>query len=575
MPDVGEVRYKVEVDNKDIENDIKKTESKLNGFAGIAQKVGGGLKSVGAVGVKALKSIGSAFVGLTSAAGVGIAAVAKMGIEYNAQMQTYQTAFATMLGDAEKAQALTDNLKTLAAHTPLAMADLADASQILLAFGSSAEQIPDQLKRLGDVAQGDAQKLGTMATAFGRIQSNGRASLEEINMMIDQGFNPLNIIAEKTGETMSEVRDRVSDGGVSFEEIADALQTATDAGGQFYDAMENQSKTFEGQMSTLKDNVSALAGSLTEDLFSGLAENALPQVNTWVDTLLTAAQEEGVAGAVDAAGTILTEALTALLNGAPQFIETANGLVSSFLGAIKDNGPQITDGAINVILTLASGFVGMVPELISTAGTLIASLISGVADHFPEIVQIAIELIKNLINGLTTSIPQIIGAIGELVAAMVDAIFTTDWIQVGKDIIGGLIKGVGAMASALLDAAVNVARSALDGIKRFFGISSPSKVMRDQVGKQLDAGIAVGLEENEGEAIESARKMSARLVGEFSADVDYNVPDVRRIAKDLTTNISGPLGGSTRIEVPVVIDGREVARASAWYMGEQLAWEER
>ena len=53
------------------------------------------------------------------------------------------------------------------------------------------------------------------------------------------------------------------------------------------------------------------------------------------------------------------------------------------------------------------------------------------------------------------------------------------------------------------------------------------------------------------------------------------IPDVRRIAKDLTTNISGPLGGSTRIEVPVVIDGREVARASAWYMGEQLAWEER
>lgn len=89
-----------------------------------------------------------------------------------------------MLGDADKAAELTEKLQSMAAATPLAMTDLADASQVLLAFGASAEQLPDTLKRLGDVSQGSAEKLGTMATAFGRIQSNGYASLEEINMMI-------------------------------------------------------------------------------------------------------------------------------------------------------------------------------------------------------------------------------------------------------------------------------------------------------------------------------------------------------------------------------------------------------
>lgn len=568
MPDVGEVKYKAKVDTDGIDTDIVKTESKVSKF-------GSAFKKVGTVGVAALKGIGTAFVGLTAAAGAGIAAVAKMGIEYNAQMQSYQTAFTTMLGDAEKAKKLTDNLKTLAAKTPLAMTDLADASQILLAFGSSAEELPDQLKRLGDVAQGDAQKLGTMATAFGRIQSNGYASLEEINMMIDQGFNPLNIIAKKTGETMAEVRDRVSAGEVSFEELNDALMTATDAGGQFYNAMENQSKTFEGQMSTLKDNVSALAGSLTEDLFGSLAENALPKVNGWVDELLTAAETEGIAGVVDTAGSVLSEALTAILDAAPSFIESATSLVSSFLSAVQEMGPQITDGAIAVIMTLAQGFVSMIPEIISTAGTLIAGLISGIADHFPEIISTAGTLIKNMASGLIDAIPNIILAIGDLIGALIKAIFETDWIQVGKDIINGLINGIGAMAGALWEAAKNIARSALDAIKGFFGIASPSKVMRDQVGKQLDAGLAAGMEENADEAADSARNVSRRVLGEFSADVNYNMPDVREAAKALTADMTASAKMGAQITVPVSIDGREVARATAWYTGEQLAWEER
>lgn len=568
MPDVGEVKYKAKVDTDRIDTDIVKTESKVSKF-------GSAFKKVGTVGVAALKGIGTAFVGLTAAAGAGIAAVAKMGIEYNAQMQSYQTAFTTMLGDAEKAKKLTDNLKTLAAKTPLAMTDLADASQILLAFGSSAEELPDQLKRLGDVAQGDAQKLGTMATAFGRIQSNGYASLEEINMMIDQGFNPLNIIAKKTGETMAEVRDRVSAGEVSFEELNDALMTATDAGGQFYNAMENQSKTFEGQMSTLKDNVSALAGSLTEDLFGSLAENALPKVNGWVDELLTAAETEGIAGVVDTAGTVLSEALTAILDAAPSFIESATSLVSSFLSAVQEMGPQITDGAIAVIMTLAQGLVSMVPEIISTAGTLVSGLISGIADHFPEIISTAGTLIKNMASGLIDALPDIILAIGDLIGALIKAIFETDWIQVGKDIINGLINGIGAMAGALWEAAKNIARSALDAIKGFFGIASPSKVMRDQVGKQLDAGLAAGMEENADEAADSARNVSRRVLGEFSADVNYNMPDVREAAKALTADMTASAKMGAQITVPVSIDGREVARATAWYTGEQLAWEER
>lgn len=577
---------------EELNDTLEKTKSSLNDVASAGEsaskklsigsaassafsKLGSAAKTAGSVGLTAVKGIGTAFVGLTSAAAAGVTAVAKVGIEYNAQMQIYQTAFTTMLGDAEKAQALTDNLKTLAAKTPLAMTDLADASQILLAFGSSAEELPDQLKRLGDVSQGNAEKLGTMATAFGRIQSNGYASLEEINMMIDQGFNPLNIIAEQTGETMAEVRQRVSDGEVSFEELSEALRIATDEGGQFYNAMENQSKTFEGQMSTLQDNVSALAGSLTEDLFGKLSESALPQVNAWVDELLTAAETNGVAGAVDTAGTVLTKALTAILDAAPSFIEAATSLVGSFLEAVSKSGPEITDGAVQVILTMAEGFVSMVPQIMSTATTLIAGFINSLANNMPQIISMAGKLIMSLASGMVQNAPKIISAVGNLVTSIIKAFSQVNWLQVGKDVIRGVINGIGAMAGALWDAAVNVAKSALNGIKSFFGIASPSKVMRDQVGKQIDAGIGVGLKEGIPEIDKGASMVSRRLLGSFSADVDYNLPDLRETAKSLSASISSTSVGGARIEVPVSIDGREVARATAWYMGEQLAWEER
>ncbi len=568
MPDVGEVRYKAALDTGKMDSDIGKAEGKLSSLKGVFGKVG-------SAGVTALKGIGTAFVGLTAAAGAGVAAVSKMGIEYNAQMQVFQTSFSTMLGDAQKAQALTDDLKEMAANTPLAMNDLADASQTLLAFGVSSDKLLPTLKNLGDVALGDSQKMQSLALAFGQMSSTGKLTGQDLLQMINAGFNPLNEISKMTGKSVAELKAEMADGAISADMVAEAFAHATSEGGQFYNAMENQSKTFEGRMSTLKDNVSALAGSLTEDLFASLAANALPQVNTWVDELLTAAESKGITGVLDASGTILSEGLTAILNAAPSFVDAATSLVRSFLGAMRETGPQITDGAVQLILTLASGFVSMVPEIISTAGVLIVGLLTGLSDHIPEIITMAGQLIKNMASGLVKALPDIIRAAGDLVASLVDAIFETDWIQVGKDIINGLIKGIGAMAEALWDAAVNVARSALDGIKSFFGIASPPKVMRDQVGKQLDAGLAVGIKENADEAADSARNVSRRVLGEFSADVSYNMPDIHEAAKALTADMTASAKMGAQITVPVSIDGREVARATAWYMGEQLAWEER
>lgn len=304
--------------------------------------------------VNKLSELAKKGLAVVSAASAGaLTAIAATGVKYNASMEQYQTAFETMLGSAKAADTLTESLKTLAAQTPMAMSDLADASKTLLAFGTTADALPGTLKRLGDIALGNAEKLGTMATAFGRIQSNGRASMEEINMMIDQGFNPLNIIAKKTGESMEALRERVSDGGVSFKEISDAIEVATNKGGQFYNAMEAQSQTLNGQLSTLADNASALAGAFAQGLSDTLSGELLPTVNGWVDELLTAVQEKGVKGAISVSGEILAEASQMFGAGALNIANAAVDVLTMFLP--KEISRPIKAAVDGITKTLKNG----------------------------------------------------------------------------------------------------------------------------------------------------------------------------------------------------------------------------
>lgn len=685
MPDVGEVKYKVALDDSDLKSDINSTERKLEKMGRDGEKstekieqgareAGREIKDVGdtaqtsgnklkTFGTTIAKGIGAAFVSLATVAAAGVAAVSKMGLEYNAQMQSYQTAFTTMLGDAKKAQALTDNLKNLAAKTPLAMTDLADASKILLAFGSDAAALPNQLRRLGDVAQGDAQALGTMATAFGRVQSNGYASLEEINMMIDQGFNPLQIIASKTGESMEEVRKRVSAGKVSFEELNDALVAATSAGGQFYNAMENQSKTFEGQMSTLKDNVSALAGSITEGLFNALASDTLPMVNSWIDQLSTAMEEEGVVGVSKAAGNITAQAIDYLLSGAPQFVDTGVEIIESFLEGITENSDSVAESSIELVNSLVNGIIVLTPDLLDAAGALITSLLTGlvnnaplvmqgggelltkivegISSRLPKVIESAVVIITTLLNAILTNLPQLLEAGGEAIIKLVEGLvnglpqiitsagklidgllqglssnlpklitkgfevvtklvtgiaqnapqvataaiqlvqriwqsFTSiDWAQLGRDVVNGVINGLWSLAGSLWNAAKDIASKAISGLMSGFDSHSPSK-KAEKAAKTVPQGIVKAFDEDV-LAETSSEKLAERAVKSLAHGMAYSVNPLEGVPdpSGFSANYAGNFTSQSVITIPLYLDGREIARETAWYMGEQLSWEER
>ena len=201
-----------------------------------------------------------------------LAEVVKSGVDYNATMESYLTNFKVMLGSEEAAATKLSEIRKMAASTPFSLDDLTSGTQTLLQFGIAADDTTGVLQRLGDISLGNAEKLQTLTRAYGKMSSAQKVTLENVNMMIDAGFNPLNQICDATGESMSDLYKRISDGKVSFSELEAAVEAATSQGGQFYNGMLEASQTFSGRMSTLKDNVSALTGELTSGLFAALGD---------------------------------------------------------------------------------------------------------------------------------------------------------------------------------------------------------------------------------------------------------------------------------------------------------------
>ena len=134
------------------------------------------------------KAASAAVKGLTVAAGVISAAWTAVGItsvQYNAEVEQLQTSFKVMTGSADKAADVMERLRKLGATTPFATKDLASATQLLMQYGFNADEAIDRMSMLGDIAQGDTDKMMRIAAAYGQMNSAGKVSLEDVKQMID------------------------------------------------------------------------------------------------------------------------------------------------------------------------------------------------------------------------------------------------------------------------------------------------------------------------------------------------------------------------------------------------------
>lgn len=372
-----------------------------------------------------------------------LAEVVKSGVDYNATMESYLTNFKVMLGSEEAAATKLSEIRKMAASTPFSLDDLTSGTQTLLQFGIAADDTTGVLQRLGDISLGNAEKLQTLTRAYGKMSSAQKVTLENVNMMIDAGFNPLNQICDATGESMSDLYKRISDGKVSFSELEAAVEAATSQGGQFYNGMLEASQTFSGRMSTLKDNVSALTGELTSGLFAALGDLVVKLNEVVVSFLDSDEKMAQLKETIGIATAVVAAAGTAFLTykgyvAAATAIEVIHTAATTAMTAAHKaaeagaTGLAVAQAGLNAVLK--ANPIGLVVSLL-------AALAAGLVTAYKTS-----ETFRNAVNSAFASVKKIAqNAIGTVVDWINDLVAK---IEGAAAALANLKNGIGAAADA-------------------------------------------------------------------------------------------------------------------------------
>ena len=189
--------------------------------------------------------------------GVGVKEFVSQMVKVRSEFQAADTAIQTLLGSKEKADALMSKVREYAKISPLEFSDVTQATQMMLGFNIEVEKIPGFIQAIGDVSMGESEKFNSLTLAFSQMSAAGKLMGQDLNQMINAGFNPLQIMADKTGKSIAQLKDEMSKGAISAEMVQQAFIDATSAGGKFYQMSENASKTIQGQLSMMQDALDA------------------------------------------------------------------------------------------------------------------------------------------------------------------------------------------------------------------------------------------------------------------------------------------------------------------------------
>ena len=424
-------------------------------------------------------SIGTAMAGGAAAVGGGVKAV-----NAAADFEQTKVAFTTLIGDAAKAEQTLARLRELGAQTPFEFPELADAGRKLIAFGESADSVPDTLRRLGDVSAGVQAPVNEIAELYGKARVQGRLFAEDINQLTGRGIPIIQELARQFGVSDSQVKKLVESGQVGFPNIERAFIDMTAQGGKFAGMMEAQSRTTSGLFSTLKDAINEVflaLGTPINDAIRPLVADAIGMVQTLAPLAAEAGKrvKEAVMFVIAAfrSGQVL-DLVTAGLKLA--FTVSVNALVHGFRTAVEFFWHLLTDGAMwkslgTTLLGLATGFGAALLEAFQTPLVYLQSGMEWVIAH----------LLKGLLK-----IPGMSDLLG-IEAGDVETDFARilkDRQAAGADLFGFSVRDMAAKADELLGAGAPALAERVAEAARQAGESTGSDLidtagLRESLGK--------------------------------------------------------------------------------------------
>jgi len=278
--EAAKILITISTDAKRAENDIsqlEKTTAKTDQSAKGMTKSFSLFKSLG---------IAAAAIGAVRA----ITRLGRAGIQAAAEFERLTVEFSVLNGSMAVAEGLMDDLREFSAMTPLSVDALANSAKQLQSFGTDLEDVIDEINVLGNVSLGNEEKLGRLTLAFGKIQARGKASMEEINQLLEAGVPILDQLATQFGTTEAAIFEMVSAGEIGFNDIKTALTDLQGEGGMFEDGMERLAETFDGKVSTALDNFKNLGATVFEGVLDDLG-NGISAVGEFANAITRSIQE--------------------------------------------------------------------------------------------------------------------------------------------------------------------------------------------------------------------------------------------------------------------------------------------
>ncbi len=424
------------------------------------------------------------------------------GMSANAYMETVTGFSASLLqslgGDTQKAATVAD----------MALIDMADNANKM---GTSMESIQNAYQGF---AKQNYTMLDNLKLGYGGTKSEMERLLSDAQKLTGVKYDIKNL--SDVYEAIHVIQDEIGITGATAGEAATTLTGSFNAmKAAFTDVMGNialgmdigpsLNALAETSVTFLVDNLlpaiwnilTALPGALftfigalIPENMMGLVTNIVTNFSTFITTQLPVLVSSGTQ--------MIAEFTSGFFTGTPGFFAVVSDVLTVLLTSILTTAPELLDSGVTLIGELARGFFSNLPALVSAAVSLLMNVVSTIGAHGPQLLQQGIELIGKLAAGLISAIPTAVAAIPKILSSIVQAFISFDWLGIGGDIVSGIAKGILNGGGAIVTAAKDAATSAYRSAKKALGIASPSKVMRDEVGKWIPAGMAVGIKRNTG-----------------------------------------------------------------------------
>lgn len=474
--------------------------------------------------------------------------------------EAYKTAGVSANSYMEQATSFSASLLQSVSGDTKAAADA--ANQAIIDMADNSNKMGTSLQDIQNAYQGFAKQnytmLDNLKLGYGGTKTEMERLLTDAQKLSGVKYDISNL--SDVYEAIHVIQDSLGITGTT------AIEAASTLSGSFA-SMKAAFNNFLGYL-VIGEDIKPYIQQLVQTAATFLFDNLLPAVGnvitslpsalvTFVTTALPIIAEQGkrmidavISGInggfpsmIGSGAEGVTNFITGMVNNLPDVITGIGDIITNLLEAILDAMPEFLAKGAEIIQNLVSGITSKLPDIVTSTINVITKIVSTIIKNLPQIISGGIKIIASLLAGIIKAIPNLIAGLPKVVKAILNYFGKVNWWSIGKAIISGIAKGIIGAISILKDAVVSAAKSALNGIKNFLGINSPSRVFRDQVGKMMALGMAEGITGEENAVNEAVKKLTSASVATGKIDTSYNTSGENFTAKSLTENIVNGLGG--------------------------------